>query len=200
MDSARRSSRAARNSQPLQSTSHHSSTSSNSSGRAERATRSNNKTESPRKTTPAASLSSEPTDDTAAPNEGPILLRRNRGRTDERDKPSKTVEIELTHTVEEEGGDDGTVRCICGYEDYPGLPVLGNQESKHSIKEGIEGHILIEADPTDDLAGFYVQCDVCKVWQHGGCVGIMSEDSAPAEYFCESCHKDLHKIYTAPNG
>jgi hypothetical protein len=45
-----------------------------------------------------------------------------------------------------------------------------------------------------------VQCDVCKVWQHGGCVGIMTEESSPDEYFCEQCRQDLHKLWTASNG
>jgi hypothetical protein len=28
----------------------------------------------------------------------------------------------------------------------------------------------------------------------------MNEDTSPEEYFCEECRKDLHKIFTAPNG
>jgi hypothetical protein len=101
---------------------------------------------------------------------------------------------------EEGADDDEAVRCICGFEDYPGPPQLGDEDSKHGIREGIEEPIINVADVTEDLAGFFLQCDICKVWQHGGCVGIMNEDSSPDEYFCEQCRKDLHKIYTAPNG
>ena len=203
MDTTRRSSRAARNSQPLPSTNHHSSASSNSSGRAERATRSNNKPESPRKTTPSGSLSSEPLDDNAASAiEDPVQSRRKRGRADERDKSSKiqSIELETPNGAEEAGEDDEAVRCICGYEEYPGPPQLGDEDSKHGVKDGIEGPLIKETDFTDDLAGFFLQCDMCKVWQHGGCVGIMNEDTSPDEYFCESCRKDLHKIFTALNG
>lgn len=102
--------------------------------------------------------------------------------------------------VEEGADDDEAVRCICGLDEYPGPPQLGEEDSKHGIREGIEEPIITVADVTEDLAGFFLQCDVCKVWQHGGCVGIMSEDASPDEYFCEQCRKDLHKIYTAVNG
>ncbi|KAH8647434.1 hypothetical protein BGZ60DRAFT_437958 [Tricladium varicosporioides] len=203
MDASRRSSRAARASQPLQSISHHSSASSNSSSRADRATRSHNKTESPRKSTPSGSLSSEPPDDAiATPAEDTIQTRRKRGRADEREKSSKAqiVQPEITNGTDENGEDDEAVRCICGFDEYPGPPQLGDEDSKNGIKDGIEEPIISVADITEDGAGFFLQCDVCKVWQHGYCVGIMNEDMSPEEYFCEECRKDLHKIFTAPNG
>ncbi|KAE9365361.1 hypothetical protein N431DRAFT_430865 [Stipitochalara longipes BDJ] len=203
MDTSRRSSRAARASQSLQS-SHHSSASSNSSGRADRATRSHQKTESPRKSTPSGSLSSEPPEDTitTAAVEDTIQTRRKRGRADEREKSSKVqaIQVETTNGTEEIGEDDEAVRCICGFDEYPGPPQLGDEDNKHGVREGIEEPIITVADVTEDLAGFFLQCDVCKVWQHGGCVGIMNEDTSPDEYFCEECRKDLHKIFTAPNG
>ncbi|KAN0089415.1 hypothetical protein V8E51_019675 [Hyaloscypha variabilis] len=203
MDTSRRSSRAARASQSLQS-SHHSSASSNSSGRADRATRSHQKTESPRKSTPSGSLSSEPPEDTitSAAIEDTIQTRRKRGRADEREKSSKVqaAQVETTNGTDEVGEDDEAVRCICGFDEYPGPPQLGDEDNKHGVREGIEEPIITVADVTEDLAGFFLQCDVCKVWQHGGCVGIMNEDTSPDEYFCEECRKDLHKIFTAPNG
>ncbi|KAK0105116.1 hypothetical protein ONS95_004522 [Cadophora gregata] len=203
MDTARRSSRAARASQPLQSTSQHSSASSNSSGRAERATRSHNKAESPRKSTPSGSLSSEPLDDNIrATMEDSIQTRRKRGRGEEQTKSTKAqpMQPEVINGVEEVGEDDEAVRCICGFDEYPGPPQIGDEDNKNGIKEGIEESIITPADVTEDLAGFFLQCDMCKVWQHGGCVGIMNEDTSPDEYFCEECRKDLHKIYTASNG
>jgi hypothetical protein len=106
----------------------------------------------------------------------------------------------MTNGTEEDAEDDGTVRCICGYDDYPGPPPLGDEDSKHGIKQGIEEPIITVADVTEELSGFFLQCDICKVWQHGGCVGIMNEEASPDEYFCEECRKDLHKIFTAPNG
>lgn len=59
-------------------------------------------------------------------------------------------------------------RCICGLE-----------ESPHA----------------DDLL---IQCDTCKAWQHGGCVGIEDESLSPNEYFCEICRGDLHRILEGP--
>lgn len=37
-----------------------------------------------------------------------------------------------------------------------------------------------------------IQCDTCKVWQHGSCVGIMDERDCPETYYCERCRPDLH--------
>jgi hypothetical protein len=53
---------------------------------------------------------------------------------------------------------------------------------------------------SDDIGSMFIQCDSCKVWQHGGCVGIMDEEMSPDEYFCEECRKDLHRIRGEPNG
>ncbi|KAF7955721.1 hypothetical protein EAE96_004645 [Botrytis aclada] len=201
MDTTRRSSRAARGSQPSQTNSHHSSASSNSSSRAERSTRSNNKVESPRKSTPAASLSSDSPDDTITA-EDSSSTRRKRGRVDGGDKTQKgqLVDEEIVVGADEGGDDDEAVRCICGYDEYPGPPQLEDDDNKNNIKDGIEEPVITAADFTEDLAGFFLQCDVCKVWQHGGCVGIMNEDTSPEEYFCEQCRKELHRIRSASNG
>ncbi|CAD6443899.1 e465f6bd-85a2-471d-99f5-88e507279279 [Sclerotinia trifoliorum] len=201
MDTTRRSSRAARGSQPFPTNSHHSSASSNSSGRAERSTRSNNKVESPRKSTPSASLSSDSPDDATAA-EDSSSTRRKRGRADVNDKISKgqPADEDTVIGVDEGGEDDEAVRCICGYDEYPGPPQLEDDDNKNNTKDGIDESVITAADFTEDLAGFFLQCDVCKVWQHGGCVGIMNEDTSPEEYFCEQCRKELHRIRTALNG
>lgn len=200
MDITRRSSRAARGSQPSQPNSHHSSASSNSSGRAERSTRSNNKTESPRKLTPSASSSSDSPDDATAA-EDSSSTRRKRARADGGDKTSKgqSVDEDTLIGVDEGGEDDEAVRCICGYEEYPGPPQFEDEDNKNNT-DGIDEPVITAADFTEDLAGFFLQCDVCKVWQHGGCVGIMNNDTSPEEYFCEQCRKELHRIRTASNG
>ena len=81
-------------------------------------------------------------------------------------------------------GEDEVIRCICGLDDYPGLPPLNR---------------LLEVEEAQDkegLEGFLLQCDTCKVWQHGGCVGIINEGMSPEEYFCEVCREDLHLICT----
>ena len=105
----------------------------------------------------------------------------------------------MAHGDDDAQDEDEAVRCICGYEDYPGPPPL-DEDSKHGLKDGMDIDPIFATDVTDDAAGFFVQCDVCKVWQHGACVGIMTEESSPDEYYCEECKKDFHKIFTASNG
>lgn len=199
MDTTRRSSRAARGNQTSQSNSHHSSASSNSSGRAERSTRSHHKAESPRKSTP--SLSSDSHDDTTTA-EDSSSTRRKRGRADGDDKTAKSQlgDEDTLIGMDDGGDDDEAVRCICGYDEYPGPPQLEDEDNKNNTRDAIDEPVITAADCTEDLAGFFLQCDICKVWQHGGCVGIMNEDTSPDEYFCEQCRKELHRIRTAPNG
>jgi hypothetical protein len=105
----------------------------------------------------------------------------------------------MAHGDDEMQEDEEAVRCICGFDDYPGPPPP-DEDIKQGPKDAIELDPIYAADVNDETAGFFVQCDVCKVWQHGACVGIMTEESSPDEYFCEECRKDLHKIYTASNG
>jgi hypothetical protein len=87
--------------------------------------------------------------------------------------------------------EDEVTRCICGFQEYPGPP----------SDAGKSGPALTDPDAQgDDLGGLFIQCDICKVWQHGGCVGIMDEAASPDEYFCEECRKDLHKVMKSPKG
>lgn len=83
--------------------------------------------------------------------------------------------------------EDAAVRCVCGYDDYPG-PAPGQLRPSKA------------AELIADAGGLFIQCDTCKVWQHGACIGIVSEEQSPEEYFCELCRKDLHKVQTASNG
>ncbi|KAM0333462.1 hypothetical protein ACHAQA_002124 [Verticillium albo-atrum] len=94
--------------------------------------------------------------------------------------------------------DDESVRCICGFDEYPGPPPF-EEEIKHG-KINTEADFFASIELSDEVSGLFVQCDVCKVWQHGACVGIFTEESSPDEYFCETCRKDLHKIHVAING
>ncbi|KAJ2897544.1 putative histone deacetylase complex subunit cti6 [Zalerion maritima] len=183
----RRSSRA-RNPQ-----SHNSSSASSTSGRSERNTRSFNKTGSPQKST-SASLSSEPPDDVV--DNPPTTRRRKRILDSDRDTASKadSYEMAIDDDIQE---DDEVVRCICGFEEYPGPPPF-DHDTKHG--RDVDSEPISASEMTEDLAGFYLQCDTCNVWQHGACFGITDDASAPKEYFCELCRPGLHKIYSASNG
>ena len=39
-----------------------------------------------------------------------------------------------------------------------------------------------------------VQCETCKVWQHGLCMGYISEDQVhDDDYYCELCKPQMHE-------
>lgn len=190
----RRSSRA----RGTQSQSHHSSTTSSASGRGERTTRAFNKNGSPQKSTPSGSLSSD------SPEESNTAdfpaRRRTRGNGDDRDKHLSHLDSTAIGNGDDDlQEEDEAVRCICGFDEYPGPPPF-EEDSKQGVKDTIDIDPIFTTDVNDDTAGFFVQCDICKVWQHGACVGIMTEEASPDEYFCEQCRKDFHKIFTASNG
>jgi hypothetical protein len=189
----RRSSRA-RVTQPI------SSTSSSLSGRAERNSR-HFKAGSPPKSTTTGSLSSEPPEDTITAEDTFGSRRRTRGQAEDRERPvARTETIEMANGDDDEiQEEDEAVRCICGFDEYPGAPPI-DEDSKHGLRDSTDLDPIFATDLSDDAAGFFVQCDLCKVWQHGACVGIMTEESSPDEYFCEECRKDFHKTFTASNG
>lgn len=124
------------------------------------------------------------------------MRRRTRGQGEEKNKNAKTA-ANMVDGIDDMQEEDEAVRCICGFDEYPGPPHL-DEDSKHGLKESTDP--IFATHLNDEAAGFFVQCDVCKVWQHGACVGIMTEEASPDEYFCEQCRKDLHKIFSARNG
>ncbi|KAK7914458.1 PHD-finger domain-containing protein [Apiospora marii] len=200
----RRSSRA-RTTQPQ---SQHSSSASSASGRAERTTRAFTKNGSPQKSTGSGSLSSEPPEESTATTAStddlaPLLRRRStRVKDEDREKQPKGEHLDMANTSDDNEiqEDDEAVRCVCGFEDYPGPPPLDEDTKSHALKDSIDLEPIFSIDITEDLGGFFVQCDTCKVWEHGLCVGIVTEESSPDNYYCEQCRRDLHKIYTASNG
>ncbi|MCJ1481878.1 hypothetical protein MMC06_002038 [Schaereria dolodes] len=164
-----------------------SSTSSISSGRAERSTRSHQKLPSPKRSMPPRSQSLEDLDDG-------VKSQPRRIRNGQED-----IRANIGDEDEEEGEEEEVTRCICGHTDYPGLPASTLEALKLAANNNPETNSSSNLVP-EDMGGLFIQCDICKVWQHGGCVGILDEGMSPEEYFCEQCRKDLHKITTAPNG
>ncbi|KAL8670440.1 MAG: hypothetical protein Q9168_005021 [Polycauliona sp. 1 TL-2023] len=89
------------------------------------------------------------------------------------------------------------LRCVCGHQDYPGLPVGWQDPTNTSSKRNSDANdVTLRKNPGD----FTIQCDDCKVWQHGGCVGITAETMSPEKYFCEQCRDDLHTVTTTVEG
>lgn len=197
----RRSSRA-RTSQPSPAILQHTNSSSSSASLTrERSTRSNAKNPSPQGSSGHRSQSIDDAD--AAKLDFPQTRQRQRARGDE--------EIDKIAEVEEEEGEEDEeeeiTRCLCGQQEYPGLPpsrrdLLGRNGMHGRVKD--DPILNFSADSSDlmsdEIGSMFIQCDQCKVWQHGGCVGIMDEAMSPDEYFCEECRKDLHRIKNESNG
>ncbi|CAK7273234.1 Histone deacetylase complex subunit [Sporothrix epigloea] len=155
----RRSSRA-RTNQPH---SRPSSTTSSISGRIERHSKHPVKTGSPQKSASTASLASEPPDDAGGTDDNtpPPPTRSRRAlhahtiKDDDQDRSSVAIsDFEMTNEGDEIQDDDEAVRCICGYEDYPGPPALKDIED--AAKEGYDVQSIFPSVVTDDLAGFFV--------------------------------------------
>ena len=197
--SPRRSSRARINPPPPPAASRHtaSSTSSTSSGRAERSTRSQDKAGSPRRSNPRSQSFDQAAGAAAAAADEPKQQqppRRTRsGHDDIKEPPIPTPKHEEEDEDVDEEEEEEVTRCVCGQTEYPGLPAPAAELLRQLVKDG-------EPPVTEDAGNLFIQCDVCKVWQHGGCVGILDDASAPDEYFCEQCRRDLHKVATAPTG
>lgn len=190
--SPRRSSRARTTQPPVPGTMHtNSSTSSISSGRAERSTRSHHKLPSPNTSNPPRSLSLE---DPGEPSK-PQIRRTRSGPEDTKETNSQKREDE----DDDEADEEEVTRCVCGQPEYPGLPTSIADALKQIAKDSDNATTSSAALP-EDIGGLFIQCDVCKVWQHGGCVSILNTEMSPEEYFCEQCRKDLHKLTTASNG
>jgi hypothetical protein len=104
----------------------------------------------------------------------------------------------------EGGEEDGAVRCICGNPDYQGptaaeleLPVKSPAIAVATIPK--LDVVALESGVEPDGA-LFIQCDTCETWQHGPCVGIMTNDTSPENYFCEECRPHYHQIVEGPNG
>ncbi|CAP94997.1 Pc21g01000 [Penicillium rubens Wisconsin 54-1255] len=191
----RRSSRA-RTSQPSPALPQHTNSSSSSlnSLTRERSTRSNHKNNSPHESTGHRSQSLD--DAEGGSKDLPHTRQRQRAHDDDDDPPREEDEDDIDDEEEE------VTRCLCGQQDYPGLPASRREALGRGTIKLESGQVPTDpSDPlSEEIGSMFIQCDLCKVWQHGGCVGIMDEATSPDEYFCEECRKDLHQIKDEPDG
>lgn len=58
--------------------------------------------------------------------------------------------------------------------------------------QGITRCVCGSSEDGPDAGEFMVQCEMCKVWQHGLCMGYNSEDQLDEDYYCEECKPELH--------
>ncbi|RMZ80540.1 hypothetical protein DV737_g2950, partial [Chaetothyriales sp. CBS 132003] len=115
----------------------------------------------------------------------PRRSRRNGGDDSSKESSQRKEVDDDEDAVEEE-----VTRCICGQTDYPG--------PSDPLRQMVKGQPPEEFG--DELGSFFVCCDKCSVWQHGGCVGLTNEDTLPDEYYCEQCKPELHKLIRGANG
>ena len=177
----------------------------NPNSRGERSTRSNhNRVMSPQRSSTHRSQSNDDTDSTSK-NRLPHTRQRQRIQDEDRDDRQRIVQDEDEYDYGEE--EEEVTRCLCRQQEYPGLPPsrresLSRARSVQGQKdEGAQNPPAGSSGALpEEIGSMFIQCDICKVWQHGGCVGIMDEAMSPDEYFCEECRKDLHKIRSEPNG
>jgi PHD finger protein len=103
------------------------------------------------------------------------------------------------HDDDGEDEDGETTRCVCGFQEYPGPPVdvISSSGSHRGSRSGASGG---NDGQTEEPGSLFIQCDTCEVWQHGGCVGIMTESVSPENYFCEQCKPEFHRLMKNPNG
>ncbi|KAL8972649.1 MAG: hypothetical protein Q9183_000427 [Haloplaca sp. 2 TL-2023] len=196
--SPRRSSRS-KTSQPASVTQHtNSSSSSVSSLRADRRSRSTNKPTSPQISDPSNSPSTESRETSSYPQ-----ARRTRSNQEvPKIKPDNAHDAAKTKDEgDDEDEEEEITRCVCGQQLRPGIPAAPSDSTKSRSKgKSSNGDTGSPATVQEDDGGLFIQCDVCQVWQHGGCVGIMDDATAPDEYFCELCRKDLHVIMETGTG
>ena len=140
----------------------------------------------------------------------PVIQPRRSRRNGVEETPKESATVKKDEE-EENGADDEALeeevtRCICGSAEYPGPGevlrgmVKGERELKSLIEQGRALNITATEALGDELGSFFVCCDKCSVWQHGGCVGLTNEDTLPDEYYCELCKPELHKIIRGING
>jgi len=79
--------------------------------------------------------------------------------------------------AEDESSGDVT-RCVCGFTEYSGPAAIDDYR-----------------DLAEEAGSFFIQCDDCKVWQHGGCLGMMNGEKTPDDYICEKCNPSLHIVH-----
>ncbi|CAG8466213.1 10556_t:CDS:10 [Ambispora gerdemannii] len=66
-----------------------------------------------------------------------------------------------------------------------GQILLVKEQTQLSNDEDDNGIIRCICGYSDD-DGFTIQCDKCKIWQHGACVNV-DRNKVPEEYLCEEC-------------
>jgi hypothetical protein len=99
------------------------------------------------------------------------------------EEPDVDVEDPPHDPVEDEE-EQGITRCVCGSSGaFP----------KHLSSSSLLTQSSYSKEDDPDAGEFMVQCETCKVWQHGLCMGYQSEEQVhDDDYHCEICRPELH--------
>ena len=128
--------------------------------------------------------------------EDPVSVVRRSVRKNQDGGNLKVEDGDDTRMDDEIVEDEETTRCVCGLLDYPGVPIpeASARKSQQPIPQQTPQPSGPAAESQDEPGSLFIQCDTCEVWQHGGCVGIMTEQATPENYFCEKCRPDYHRV------
>ncbi|KAF9566732.1 hypothetical protein CPC08DRAFT_814611 [Agrocybe pediades] len=75
----------------------------------------------------------------------------------------------------------------------PTADVQPQEQAEEEEEQGITRCVCGSSEDDPDAGEFMVQCETCKVWQHGLCMGYQSEDQVhDDDYYCEQCRPELH--------
>ncbi|KAI0823369.1 hypothetical protein BC628DRAFT_1325067 [Trametes gibbosa] len=98
---------------------------------------------------------------------------RSKRKGKEKEKMALVVQIPQDENQEnvELVGDDGTVE-------------NGEDEEESGVTRCI-------CEDEGDQGEFMAQCEECKAWQHGVCMGYADAELVPQHYFCEQCKPEL---------
>ena len=102
-------------------------------------------------------------------------------------KAKHSVSSEEPPLDPQEDEEQGITRCVCG--STGACPF-----NKPTFISFNETHTILYEEDDPDAGEFMVQCETCKVWQHGLCMGYESEDQLhDDDYYCEECRPELHQ-------
>ena len=67
------------------------------------------------------------------------------------------------------------------------------RKRKLDVVDDDEGETRCLCGDNEDDGGFMIQCETCKKWQHGECMGYENPEVVQETYACEMCQPDLYK-------
>ncbi|EIW62668.1 uncharacterized protein TRAVEDRAFT_34052 [Trametes versicolor FP-101664 SS1] len=76
-------------------------------------------------------------------------------------------------------------------ENQENLELVGDDGVGETGEDEEEGGVTrCICEDEGDQGEFMAQCEECKAWQHGVCMGYAEPDIVPQHYFCEQCRPD----------